>query len=896
MTTVPAVSTASSVATAALSRRPGSTDCCKQRPTISSCFSDSVCRLGSSRSIWVGSCSTSRIGPATGSSSRTRPDEFRIRDTYGRFLTLATGDGVVQAVTDQADRRWGFVYDDQRRLVQVDRPATRGFAEGTTVTYGYDDTHRLVSITNARGTTWLENRYDDDGRVGEQRHGAGHYRFTYEQAGQLPVLRTRCLQKNGGLLEIEHDEDGHARARTLHVRRTAFLPEDIAPVVGDFIPVVTHCEYNGNGELTHRRLPGGRETRWTYSDAEGDARSRGNLVEIVELPTAGADTPYQELVTRFEFEPRFQQVTSKTDAGGATTSYEYDSRGNLVVATYPVVAVQPVGDQLGNALSVERVLRSRYAYNPAGQLVEFTDVGGSVTDYEYYPAHVPLGVVRRKEHHAARSEAGGYLARVVRDAGGARVTTGYGYDRAGHLAETVDGKGHATRVHCDALGRIETVVGRDSASRVDYNYDADSNPVESVQTFTRPVNDGETSSSLRELRVFDELGDVIERGIVGDDLAVTERLVRDEAGRVVRVIQPLGETTEYVYDERDLIIEKRVGVGASEGFAEPFSYDLDGAPRCHTDGDGNAVLHRYDSFQRYAGFTDPAGTTTEQSVDEVGNAARVAVADAEGRLLTEARYSYDSWRRVVRADRAWFAAEDGRPLGASSWDGREGVVSTITEYEDNGLPTKLWGETGNIVNVRYDGANRLSSISDSSGRALAFDYDENGNVRALTKSGRGDDGVVELAERLTYDPMDRVASRQWADGSTERFRRNELGALIGYVAPSGLEIKHTLDGLGRPSGHVYEVAGQRIARAYAYDASYRLQAYTDAAGNHTTYEYDALGRYGRRLSRRDVGPRGARRPWQRRPLGRPGRRGDDQWIRRGWASGHGARWQFGEKV
>src|SRR5262249_34591113 len=118
-------------------------------------------------------------------------------------------------------------------------------------------------------------------------------------------------------------------------------------------------------------------------------------------------------------------------------------------------------------------------------------------------------------------------------------------------------------------------------------------------------------------------------------------------------------------------------------------------------------------------------------------------------------------------------------------------------------------------------------------------YDENSNVQSFTQSAEGAAGLVQ---RLTYDPMGRVDSRRWGDGPTERFVRNELGALVGYVAPSGLEIEHTLDSLGRHSGHAYDVDGQRIARSYEYDASYRLQQYVDAAGNRTAYEYDALGR------------------------------------------------------
>src|SRR5262249_12261010 len=150
-------------------------------------------------------------------------------------------------------------------------------------------------------------------------------------------------------------------------------------------------------------------------------------------------------------------------------------------------------------------------------------------------------------------------------------------------------------------------------------------------------------------------------------------------------------------------------VGAPEGFTERFTYTLDGSPRTWTDGDGNTTQHQYDGFGRYRGFTNPAGTTKHQTLDEVGNVVAVAITE-DHRSLMEARYRVDEWNRVFRIDRAWRDIETGRPSGKTRWDGTGGIVSTVIEYGENGRPDRVWYESGNIVEYAYDGCGRLTAL------------------------------------------------------------------------------------------------------------------------------------------------------------------------------------------
>ncbi|PYJ44744.1 MAG: hypothetical protein DME85_14455, partial [Verrucomicrobia bacterium] len=261
-----------------------------------------------------------------------------------------------------------------------------------------------------------------------------------------------------------------------------------------------------------------------------------------------------------------------------------------------------------------------------------THIDGSVTEYYYYPIDDPCGTRGLSSATAAPDRVCGYLARVVQDAGGAKIRNEYAYDPFGNVAAVFDGKRNAARLCYNAMGKVESVTGREPFKhRIEYKYDANYNEIESAQSFERFVYDEATqkrtltSTTLRELKEYNALDNITKRRIVGDDKIVTESFVRDANERIVRQIQPLGNITEYVFDERDLLIEKILAVGTKETFTNRFTYTLNGAVRSQTDGNGNTTTHHYDGFQRYRGFTDPLGTTKKQSFDEADNVVRVRV-------------------------------------------------------------------------------------------------------------------------------------------------------------------------------------------------------------------------------------------------------------------------------
>src|SRR5262249_42581887 len=155
----------------------------------------------------------------------------------------------------------------------------------------------------------------------------------------------------------------------------------------------------------------------------------------------------------FEYAKAFQFVAAAVDERGHRTTFEYDGRGNLIAGTFPAVTVQPVGEERAKAAGLERVQRVRFDYDDHGALVRRTDTDGSITEFSYQPE--------------------GQLARVVRDLKGVRLVNEYGYDELGNRTEVIDGKGNATRLVYNAMGRVESSLSREPFGyRIEHNYDA----------------------------------------------------------------------------------------------------------------------------------------------------------------------------------------------------------------------------------------------------------------------------------------------------------------------------------------------------------------------------------------------------------------------------------------
>jgi YD repeat-containing protein len=798
-----------------------------------------------------------------------REDRILVTDPLDRHIVLALQDGRVVEVRDHVGRSWAYGYDAAGCLVEVRQPAVEGHAAPPTVRYEYDDHFRLVSITDPQGQTFLRNAYDERGRIRRQVRGAGTFEMDYEAeaaAGMGAGARTRVRLENGARLEVRHDAHGHVVESTLHVTAAGLAAEDGGGAAAGTVPLTTLTAYNRHGERVRITRPAGDTTEWAYDEDNPDPRARGNLLRVTRHGRPGAVADVRSLTTVYTYEPRRQQVSSVTDPRGHTTRFAYDDRGNLAGRILPAVTVHEVAADGSGGAPKTAELRERFEHDEAGRLVRYEDARGGVVRYAYHPLAGGGGPAAGPR---------GFLARVERHAEGGRAvaTVGFEYDAVGNVTAVVDGRGLATRYRYDAHDRLVEVTSRPPFSYVtSLRRDLNGDLVEGRFSFERHRYDRARQEAIaetthvRQAFEYDVLGRVVRRRVAAGGREIVQSLVRGGAGEVVRDVDPSGNVVEIERDERGLPLRRRFGAGTPEEVEVVHTYSANGRLRTTTDARGRTEEYHYDAFDRYEGYTDGAGTRKRQWRDEAGNVTRIAVTgaapsfDEEGRprdtrtaALAESWFQFDELGRLVRADRAWRDATSGQPLGRTSFDGREGAVSQVVQYGANHLPARVWREPGHIVTLDYDGANRVRSVHEASGDAVAFEYDVQGNPVQVERLGPSVEGPrLRQVWHNQFDALDRIVRRDLGPVTRQRLTYNALGSVLEESNPTGHRALCLHDAFGRPSGR-YRIAtsplgaddgrpGQVVVEGRAYDDAGRLSVLVDPSGDATRFRYDALGR------------------------------------------------------
>lgn len=320
-------------------------------------------------------------------------DALMVDDALGHRIHIAFADGLLARCTDHTGRAWNYIYDDSGCLVEVWQPARSDSAESACTRYGYDAHHRLVSVSDPNGNIVLRNRYDDRDRVVRQQHGDGAFDFEFHSPhnGAGACYQTRVRLKNGGRLTLEHDDAGHATDHVVQVSAASVR----AGNGNGSVDVRTRSRYNAHGEVIERIYPAGSSTVQAFDEHNDDPRGRGNLVEVVHRPAPTVDSDQQQLRTVYDYEPRYQLVSSATDPRRARIQWEYDRQGNLSTLTYPSAKCYAVEDGAGGHCAVETgPMIEQFEHNDAGQLIRRTDGRGARTEH-YYHSLDTIGALRR---------------------------------------------------------------------------------------------------------------------------------------------------------------------------------------------------------------------------------------------------------------------------------------------------------------------------------------------------------------------------------------------------------------------------------------------------------------------------------------------------------------------
>ena len=512
-------------------------------------------------------------------------------------------------------------------------------------------------------------------------------------------------------------------------------------------------------------------------------------------------------------------LTSVTDATGATTSFDYDDEHRMTGWTDSVGAhYDNEYDAFGRVVyqgGRNGVWASSFAYeaNPdgSGSTTVHTDaVGAKIVygfDADLRPRAVadPLGRVTRTDFNAERDPLG------ITDATGATTTLRYTAD--GMPAQVTDPLGNVTSidyVETPAGPRPAQVTAPDGAFTV-FDYDAAGNRVQ--------MRDA-AGGTWRW--VYDASGAVAARI---DPLDRRTVYTANAAGLPVRITDPAGLETRCRYDAFGNLAEV-VGPDAS---TTVMSYDGAGRLTSRTAPDGSTESWTYDGEGNRTSHTNALGATTRWEYGFYD--LPVVRVDADG---SRTHYSYDKARRLVAvtnpAGQTWSYryAADGMLAAQTDFNG----ATTSYTYDRAGRLASRTNAAGQTVALRYDAAGRLVSEASSggefAGESIEYAYDAAGRVTSV---------VMPWARaEFGYDAAGRVLSES-VDGRAVQSVFNAAGEVVETFTPSGVRTSLSYDRRGlvdglATAGRRCEITSDELGRAT------RLQYGTSAVDS----AFDTTGR------------------------------------------------------
>jgi len=489
--------------------------------------------------------------------------------------------------------------------------------------------------------------------------------------------------------------------------------------------------------------------------------------------------------------------------------------------------------------------KSTYTFNSDKQLTSIEFINGDVIQLEYTD-----GLMTRA------SNAAGYMSFSYSDGRIATITdnnlrsVSYEYDGDGNLVQFTNADGNSLIfVYDDNHNLVEIADFNgltylrnrfDDYNRVIEQYladqgtfyfaydtensrttftDADGN--EHIYYFdesgriTRLIDpDGETSQIFADGRLISRT----------DYMGHTMTFEYDHAGNVTKKTYPDGTTELFEYNEKRLVTRHT----ARDGAVTLNEFDRNGNLTRTTDPNGSVREFTFDSDNNMLTSRDATGAVTSFTYDSRGN--RTSMTDAMGNVWT---YAYDSHGRLI---------EETTPNGETTTYEYTiaGKLVSITDavgnstrfnVNANGFITRVYDEDGHYTSTAYDGMNNPISFVDREGNTTTTEFDSNGNVKSVTDA-------LGNQTSYTFDRKGRMLSMTDARGSTWVYRYNANGELTEILGPERNNIQIERDSMGLP---LRTTNARGAATVFTYDNAGRVTSVTDALGNTSTNIFDPNG-------------------------------------------------------
>lgn len=559
--------------------------------------------------------------------------------------------------------------------------------------------------------------------------------------------------------------------------------------------------------------------------------------------------------------------------------------GQLNGSSRAIKVVQRVKNELGT--TVDRLTQT--TYTTAGAVEQITDPVGRLTKYEYAPNGIDLRYIKQQEGSGGwkileervygETGAAPYKPTTIKNAAG--DATKYQYNSFGQVILETNAKTEKMRTNFDSTGFLMSVERTDPANSIawvtlytvnsrdqfknvssdtdslgynkSYTYDA----LNRIVTIAHPITSGMTpvqeqffytNNGLPSLKII-ELGRYVGKN------ASTTRYYYNGNRQLSKVRDNLSQEVEYEYcrcghmklltDERDKQTQ--------------WAYDLNGRLTEKTLQDGNKIYYAYQAESGLLAtvrYPNDSSVTWTQTYYKDANLHKLDYADA---ITPDVTYSYDTFHNRIywRADGSGttyynYNAASTAPSHPGTTNGAGQLASingpladdTITyTYDDLGRASTRHMASASYPNHAHGNAFTFDSLGrltqDVNGLAT-YGYTYIGNSVLVNKRNSG--GSTGIQE-VDYDYFT----------STEiPYMNSPLKSIVHRAAAGGTVISQHIYtyGLGHELGQIKTWQRQlpnsgsgstTTTQTFSYDLILQLTSAAETGQSTKTYSYDAAG-------------------------------------------------------
>jgi RHS repeat-associated protein len=641
--------------------------------------------------------------------SQTDPME---RKTTWEYKALSEGSETTitepnKAVTVEKFNR----YDEPTSVTRAS-----GTALAATTTYSYDEALNLISVTDPDEHT-TNYGYDSEGnRTSEEDPNENFTTWTYNETHDVESVTT----PKGEVTEIVLDEFGDPERISREGPGAAFQE--------------TYLEYNKYGDLTARKDPLGRTTKYEYDtslfnfgqrkaeiDPEGDKRT-WVYNEDEEVTSEVSPRGNEEGAEASKFKTTIERDSQGrpktiTDPLGHTVKYAYDATGN----------VESLTDANGHTTT--------YTYDADGERTKVKAPNGNATE----AAYDSMGQVSSRTDgnaHTTKYERN-LLEEVTEEVDPLERKTTKTYDAAGNLEKLKDAEGRTTTYTYDPANRLTKVSYSEEATpSVSLEYDKDGNVV--------TMKDGTGTTK----KTYDQLDRLTE---VENGNKEVVKYEYDLAEELTKLTYPNGKSITRAFDKAGRL-EKITDWLKGE---TKFAYNRDSALKSTTfpTASTNKDESEYNAADQLTKTTMLKGAETLASLSYTREKAGQLETTTQKGLPGEekAEYGYDENNRLSKGAGSTFeydAANNPTKLGSATFS-----YDKASELEKGGGVTYSFNKVG-----------ERTKATPETGPATTYGYDEAGNLISIKRPEEGK--IPKIEDSYAYNGAGLRASQTISGATT----------------------------------------------------------------------------------------------------------------------------------